>query len=238
MTRTRQEDCGNTLLARVAAEDFERLAPDLACVALPTGFLMASPGEVMDHAYFPRSGVGSIITISPSGRAIETGLFGRDGMAPIALLMGVSISVQQVVIQVPGEVWCIAKAPLLESLERSAPFRHLLGRYAYAVNVQTSFAAVTNAVSPITVRLARWLLMYNDRLSVPTIELTHETIAILLGVRRPSVTSALHVLEGLGFLRASRGRITLIERDELERFACDVYGTPESVYRQVLQTSS
>ena len=106
------------------------------------------------------------------------------------------------------------------------------------MNVQTSFAAVTNAVSPITVRLARWLLMYNDRLSVPTIELTHETIAILLGVRRPSVTSALHVLEGLGFLRASRGRITLIERDELERFACDVYGTPESVYRLVLQTSS
>ncbi|RYF03393.1 MAG: helix-turn-helix domain-containing protein, partial [Oxalobacteraceae bacterium] len=103
---------------------------------------------------------------------------------------------------------------------------------AYAT--QTTYTALSNAVHTIEERLARWLLMSHDRQDENAIPLTHEFMALMLGVRRPSVTIALHSLEGLGLIKANRGVVTIKQRAELEEFACASYGVPEMEYERLI----
>ncbi len=107
-------------------------------------------------------------------------------------------------------------------------------RYALTLGEQIAYTALSNAVHPIDERLARWLLMCHDRSDSDDLALTHEYMSIMLTVRRPSVTSSLHVLEGNGFIRSERGYVTIRNRKALEEFAGDAYGKPEAVYRRLI----
>ncbi len=113
-------------------------------------------------------------------------------------------------------------------------FSNLLARYIQAFGSQISFTALSNAVHSIDERLARWLLMCHDRVDGDEIALTHEFISLMLAVRRPSVTTALHVLEGYKLIRSERGRITIRDRQALETFAGDAYGKPEQEYSRLI----
>jgi CRP-like cAMP-binding protein len=149
-------------------------------------------------------------------------------MGPTAAVMGADRMAHRSLIQVPGEGHRILRTALVDALERSASLRALLLRFAQVQGVQTSYTALSNAVHPINERLARWLLMCHDRHDSDEIPLTHEFLSIMLAVRRPSVTTALHVLEGNRFIRAERGYVTIRNRTALEEFAGDSYGKPEA----------
>ena len=224
----------NQLLRRLAPEDFARLAPHLKALALPKDLVLLEPDQAIAEAFFPESGIGSIITISPEGQMIESGLFGRDGFSPAGLVMGAERSPYRTVIQVAGEGHCIDAQVLGEAANASPGLRDLLLRYAQTLSVQTSYTALSNAVHPIDERLARWLLMCHDRTAGDELPLTHDFLSIMLAVRRPSVTTALHVLEGNRFIRAERGVITVIDRRRLEEFAGDAYGRPEAEYERLI----
>lgn len=215
-------------------EDFASLAPHLEFVKLPKGTVLVEPDQPMTHAYFLDSGLGSIVTISPEGLEVESGIFGRDGMAPTPMLMGVETQTNRILIQIADDAWRIASSPLLAAVEASPALRRLLLRYVQTLSVQTSFTALSNAVHPVDERLARWILMCDDRMGGHDIPLTHEFMSIMLAVRRSSVTTSLHVLEGNGFIRAERGCIVVRDRAALERFAGDAYGKAEATYRELI----
>jgi CRP-like cAMP-binding protein len=114
----------------------------------------------------------------------------------------------------------------------------LLLRYAHALNVQTSATAFANANHTLEMRLARWLLMCHDRIDGYDIEITHDFLAMMLGVRRPGVTTTLHVLEGNQLIRATRGMVTIRDRKRLEELADDAYGLPEREYARLMAEES
>ena len=208
----------NRLLRQLPPVDFARLAPHLEPVELRKQEVLVEPDQPCAHATFPERGIGSIVTVSPEGQMIESGLFGRDGLSPASLALGADRSPHRIFIQAPGEGHRVPAQALREAMAASPALRDLLLRYAQTLAVQTAYTALSNAVHCVDERLARWLLMCHDRAG-DQMALTHEFLGIMLAVRRPSVTTALHVLEGNGFIRATRGLITVRDRQALEEFA-------------------
>lgn len=232
--KTQQPAIGNRLLRLLPELDFNIIAQHLEHVKLPSGFAIAEKGKTIRHAYFIGAGIGSIVAQSPEGQRAEVGLFGRDGWGPVSVLAKAEIHPHDVFMQVAGDGCRIDTTALLEVLESSAALRDMLIKYMQTLSIQTSFTALSNAVHQIDERLARWLLMCHDRIDGDEIPVTHEFLSLMLAVRRPSVTTSLHVLEGNRFIRAQRGYITIRNRDALEVFAADAYGRPEEEYRQLI----
>ena len=222
----------NRLLSLMKVQDFDLLAPHMEWMKLGKGVVLTEPDTPIEHVYFLESGVVSMVAVSPEGLEVEAGIFGREGMGPPDLMMGANTSANRVLIQVEDDAWRIAKAPFLAAVDASPTLRALLLRFVRTLLVQTSYTALSNAVHRIDERLARWILMCDDRVEGADLWLTHEFMSVMLAVRRPSVTTALHVLEGNGFIRTGRGCVIIRDRAALERFAGDAYGRPEAAYRE------
>lgn len=224
----------NILLSRMPAESFARLRDALELVPLPKRAVIYERNKPFTHGFFVETGCGSVITISPEGHKIESGLFGHDGLVPWGIALGADRSPNQVEQQVEGSGFRIDVDVLRSAIEEDAQMRNLFLRYAQATSIQTGYTALTNAVHPVDERLARWLLMVHDRMEGDELPLTHDYLSVMLAVRRPSVTTSLHVLEGNGFIRAERGMITVCNRGALEEFAGDSYGKPEDEFERLI----
>ena len=229
-----QADVRNLLLRKLPEQDFALLAPHLSPCDGPKGRVLFHQNEPVEAAWFMDTGIGSIVAVSPEGLRAESGLFGYEGFAPVAILMGSDRSPYEGLVQLPGECHTISAAALQEAIAASASLRDLLLRFAQTLSVQTSYTALSNAVHPIDERLARWILMSHDRIDGDELPLTHEFLSIMLAVRRPSVTTALHVLEGNRFIRSERGCILVRDRAGLEEFAGDGYGAAEAEYERLI----
>ncbi|MBX3537410.1 MAG: Crp/Fnr family transcriptional regulator [Chelatococcus sp.] len=231
-----QSETRNRLLSMLHHDDFLTLAPHLLPISLPQGYLIARAQEVMTHAYFLEAGIGSIVSHSPEGQRAETGLVGREGVLPVAFALDVSISSHEVIMQVEGHGLQIESGVLRDVLAGRPRVRQIMSRFAHAMWIQTAQTALSNAVHTVEERLARWLLMCLDRMDDGEIPLTHEYMAIMLAVRRASVTTALHVLEGKRFVYAERGRVIVRDRKALEEFAADAYGASELEYSRLIDS--
>jgi CRP-like cAMP-binding protein len=222
----------NRLLARLPTEEIKGLLPHLEPIELPLGFLVVPAGHSVDYVYFLEGGLGSIVAVSPKGQKAEAGMFGLEAFAPTSPAVGLDLSVHEVVIQSPGKAHRIEVASLWKMMGCCPVLVNLLHRASHNLSTQISYTALSNGVHKIDKRLARWLLMCQDRVG-SNIEITHDYIALMLAVRRPGVTEALHVLEGEGFIRSERKHITIRNRPALEEFAREAYGVPEEEYKQL-----
>ncbi|MGE0583693.1 MAG: Crp/Fnr family transcriptional regulator [Flavobacteriaceae bacterium] len=229
-----QERVRNALLRNLAAEDFMSLARRAELVDLPRMLQLAEAGKPAQYAYFPETGIGSIVMRSPEGQSVEVGMFGHDGMSPPVLAAGCTESPMDIFMQVGGRGYRIAAEELGSAMTESLSLRLLLSRYAHVIAVQSASTALSNAVHPVDIRLARWLLMCHDRSEGDELPLTHDFISLMLAVRRPSVTNALHVLEGERLIQSERGFVTVRNREALEIFAADAYGRAEEEYRRLI----
>jgi CRP-like cAMP-binding protein len=227
-----QSVCRNGLLGRLDTAAFSSLAHDLQLTNLDKGTVLVAEDAVVNYLYFIEDGIGSIITTSPEGLECEAGLFGFDGVGPISPIFGVENSPNRVIIQVIGQGYRIERIAFMEAVDNSKSLKALLFRYAHTLMAQTCFTALSNAVHSVDERLARWLLMCHDRSLNDDIALTHDFMSLMLAVRRPSVTTSLHALEGNGFIRTQRGYVTIRNRAGLEDFASDTYGKAEDEYRR------
>ncbi|RUM17243.1 Crp/Fnr family transcriptional regulator [Rhizobium phaseoli] len=234
MAETTMQPRENCLLGLLPKAEYEAVAAHLEPCATPRGYVIVPADAAIEHAYFPCSGVGSVINISPEGNRVEAGLFGRDGFAPVAAAIGASISVPQVAVQVPGFAYRLRQSALLDLMETQPFFAALLHKAAHVLATQAGFTALSNAVHEIDERLARWILMCHDRIDGNELALTHEFIALMLAARRPSVTTALHLLEGYRFIRSVRGMVIVRNRAGLEDFAADAYGKAEDEYERLI----
>lgn len=224
----------NRLLAALSDADGALLHPHLDPVDLALGSVLVEPHEVITHAVFVESGLCSVVAGGTEGARIEIGLFGRDGMAAPALALGADRLPHQIFMQVGGRGHRIAAGTLRRAIETSASLHGVLLRYAQTVLVQIAQTALANARAPAEERLARWLLMYHDRHDGDDLSVTHAFLSLMLGVRRPTVTVAIHTLEGAGLIRARRGRIRVLDRARLEAAAGDAYGPAEAEYERLI----
>ena len=224
----------NRLLAALSDADGELLRPSLEPVELPLGTVLIEPDRVITHAVFAGSGLCSVIASAAESARVEIGLFGRDGMAAPALVLGADRIPHQIFMQVGGRGHRIAADALRRATDSSATLRNLLLRYAQTFLVQTAQTALANAGAPAEERLARWLLMYHDRQDGDDLSVTHEFLSLMLGVRRPTVTVAIHTLEGAGLIRARRGRIRVLNRVQLQEAAGEAYGPAEAEYERLI----
>ena len=224
----------NIILSLLAKPDFSKVAKQLEPVDLPKNFSVVEADQTISHVYFPTSGLASILAVSPEGQKAEAGLFGRCGFGPVAPVLGSDQTSNPCVMQIAGAGYRIAREAFVQILDECPAVRLLAGRFALSLGEQTGYTALSNAVHQVDERLARWLLMCHDRSESDDLALTHEYMSIMLTVRRPSVTSSLHVLEGNGFIRSARGYVTIRNRIALEEFAGDAYGKPEAAYRRLI----
>lgn len=224
----------NRLLRRLSFDDFAHLASHLETATFRKGDVLIEPDRPFEHVYFFESGIGSVVTMTPDSLAAESGIFGREGFAPVGVAMSDDRSPYRTLVQLAGHGHRLEADILRQAFETRPSLRDLLLRYVQALSVQTSYTALSNAVHPVDERLARWLLMCHDRVDGDELALTHEFLSLMLAVRRPSVTTALHVLEGNRFITAERGYITIRDRRRLEEFAGDAYGRPEAEYKRLI----
>jgi CRP-like cAMP-binding protein len=229
-----QASCANRLLASLPAADFDRIAPFLQPIDLPLRFVLAGPETPVEHLYFPTSGIASIIAASPDGHMTDVGMFGREGVGSVSALLDSDASPTRVVMQIAGDGYRLPLAAMRSAMDESASLRRLMLRFAHVMSLQTAYTALCNAVHTLDERLARWLLMCADRHPDIALPLTHDVLSGMLGVRRPSITTALHVLEGRLFIRSRRGQVIIRDRQALERFACNAYGPPEAEYARLI----
>jgi CRP-like cAMP-binding protein/CheY-like chemotaxis protein len=224
---------GNLILGTLPKDSLALLAPHLEPVALQAGMMLETPEDPIRHVYFPTRGVGSVMASDDRGHRIEVGLFGREGMSGLAVVLGHDRSPYETRVQVPGHAYRIAVEALRGALPEPGLHRVFL-RYAQAFSIQVAHTALANGRHTIEERLARWLLMCLDRLGGDTIDLTHEFLAVVLGVRRSGVTVAMHMLEGRRLIRSTRGRVRILDRVGIEALAGGSYGIPEAQYERLI----
>src|SRR4051812_24589969 len=220
----------NRLLAALPIADYEVLAPHITDVTLPNRQVIATRGQPLQHVYFPRGAVLSILVQIDDGQAVEGATVGHEGMLGLAAFLSDGASIEDVVCQVAGESAYIEVDAFRAACERSGPLHEILHRYSLALMGQMTRTAGCNRVHPVEERLARWLLMTHDRVGADTFFLTHEFIAVMLGVRRASVTVAAGILQRVGLIDYRRGRMRILDRSRLQDAACEDYRRTEELY--------
>lgn len=225
---------GNRLISGLAAEDLASIEPYLVHIDLPLRTVLVHANKPTDEAYFIEEGLASVIARMPGGRDLEVGVAGREGMVGTHLVLGDPLSPFSVVMQLAGSGWQISAAHLMDAMSRSRALEQRLLRYVHAMAIQAGSTALANGRSTLQERLARWLLMCHDRSPDDTIPLTHEYLSIMLGVRRPGVTVALHVLEGEHYIRSERGHVVVLDRGGLIQATNGCYGMAEAEHERLL----
>ena len=224
----------NTLLLSLSTSDFDLLAPHLEAVTLGLRKMLEKPNKRIEDVYFPETGFASVVAVQRSGKEVEVGLIGREGMTGLPIVLGNHRSPHATYIQAPERVTPFPRAELRQAMQASVSLRDSLLKFVQAFGVQTTHTAICNAQSRMDERLARWLLMAQDRIQSDILPLTHEFLSLMLGVRRPGVTVALKALRERGLISYRRGEITIKDRKGMARVAGEAYGTPESEYRRLI----
>ena len=224
----------NNLISTLSDADRSLIEPHLTPVQLGKGVVLEEPDTPIKQVHFLMSGVGSTVASDKNGRRIEVGLFGLEGMSGTPVVMHSGFSAHMTFMQIGGDGLAIEADSLRDLMQNSPSLQHHLLRYVQVLLMQTGRTALSNGQSKLEERLARWLLMCHDRISGDMINLTHEFLSIMLGVRRAGVTIATQVLEGKGLIRAKRGQIVILDRDGLQEEAQGSYGIPEAEYTRLI----
>ena len=222
----------NEILNALPEEDLARLSAHLEPVDLPSGRFLYQSLQPITHIYFPNYAVASIVANTSGGRSTEVGIIGREGAVGLDVLMSVDSSPNECMIQIPGDGWRLPTAIVREEFKLCDTVHVSLLRFIHKLMIQISQTTLCNRLHPIEERLSRWLLMSHDRVGGDEISLTQEFLATMLGVNRPSVSIAAGILQTKGFIKYSRGHITVINRRGLEELTCECYRIVKNEYQR------
>jgi CRP-like cAMP-binding protein len=237
MSVVNQPEVQNRLLRALSPTQFQLLSDHLRAVDLPLRHVLVEANEHTSHVCFIESGLGSVVASSVDGQTIEVGHVGREGMTGFHVLHYVESTPNKTYMQVGGSGLMLAVDRLNQILDREAGMRAIFLRYVHSCEIQLAQSALANGRYLVHQRLARWLLMCHDRLGDGDLPLTHDFLALMLGVRRSGVTDQIHIIEGEHAIKASRGSIRIINRSKLEEIAGGCYGIPEHEYQRLVGLS-
>lgn len=213
----------NRLLAALPAEEYARLEPDLRPVSLPLGQILFEPPGHIEDVYFPTTCIISFLTELPSGDSVEVGLAGKEGLAGIEVILGTEKASKVATVQAAGDALRIKSGLLTEAFQRGGKMQQYLLRYTHTLMMQISMSVLCNVRHKVDGRLARWILMYHDRIGSDEFYLTHEFVANMLGIRRASISGVAKQLQDEGLIEYRHGRFHILDRKGLEKKTCECY---------------
>jgi CRP-like cAMP-binding protein len=213
----------NQLLAALSQKECDRILPNLKLVPMPLGKVPYESGDQLQHVYFPTDCIVSLLYVLEDGSSAEISVVGNEGLIGIALFMGGETTPNRAVVQSAGYAYRLPGPSLKEEFHRSGEMQLLLLRYTQALITQMAQTAVCNRHHSVDQQLCRWLLLSLDRLNGNELTMTQELIANMLGVRREGVTEAAGKLQKQGVIHYARGKITVLDRPQLEALCCECY---------------
>jgi CRP-like cAMP-binding protein len=225
---------GNRLLTSLRPSVLERIAGELHLVHLGRREFVFRAHEPLRMVHFPVSAVVSLVARLETGDTLEVGLVGRDGLAGTAVFPGITTMSCDGIVQLPGTAWRMNADTLRRELRAVEPLHAAVGRYAQVLLLRSMQMSACNMFHTVSQRCIRWLLTVNDLVQGDDIPLTHELIATMLGVRRPTVTLTLRALQRAGLVSESRGRVTIRDRRKLEQACCECYRVMADEQRRLL----
>ena len=224
----------NHLLAALPTGALTQLLPQMQSVALSTREVLHAPEAPIKAVHFVETGWASMLMHLENGLAAEVGLVGREGMTGLPLVFGVETSDVEVLVQGPGTALRMEASAFRQALDEHPSLRPLLFRYGEFMRAQVTQTAACNGNHNLEQRLSRWLLMSHDRANGDRFLMTHEFLATMLCVHRPSVTVAARLLQRAGLIRYGNGEITVVDRPGLEAAACECHGVVRRQYQRLL----
>lgn len=223
MSTATQARTENRILAALPGEEYQRLLPHLEQVSMNLSEILFRPDEVIKYVYFPETCIISLLTDLSDGYGIEVGLVGKEGMAGVSVALGSDREPKVATVQGAGTALRLKASVLRAEARRGQMLQAYLLRYTHALMSQISQSVVCNIRHAIEGRLARWLLMYHDRVERDELKLTHEFIANMLGIRRAGVSMVANKLKRAGLIDYYRGAIKIIDRQGLVEMTCECY---------------
>lgn len=227
-----QVELRNQLLKAMPQPSFAQICGYLEPISFSKPSILSDIRAPIEHVYFPETGVVSIFSRANDSDGVQVGLIGREGMSGAGILLGAETSSHRHLTIVGGHGHRLKSQQLVLTLQEHPDTQRFLLRYAHTLMLQISVTALVNATFLISERLARWLLMLHDRSETNEVLVTHQWLASMLGVRRPGITEALNSFESNLLIKASPGRIRILDREGLLRLAGAGYGVPENVYQR------
>jgi CRP-like cAMP-binding protein len=233
-SRKRDEPVANRLLAALPKKEYQHLLPELEHVKLTFGDILFEPGDTIRHVYFPDDSIISLLTTVEDRVMLEVGIVGNEGMAGLAVFMGVNKSRNRSLVQGAGTAMRMKAASLRKEVNNGSALHNLLHLYTHSLLTQISQSAACNRFHMVNARLARWLLMMHDRVAGDEFRLTQEFLSLMLGVRREQVTLAASNLQKQKLISYSRGQIKILNRSGLEAVTCKCYRVIKEEYDDLL----
>jgi len=220
---TYHEPVRNRILAAVPEEEYQRLLPHLEFITLRFKQALYEPNAPIQFGYFPNSGMICVIAVMRDGASVEVGVIGNEGFVGTPILLGVKATPNRALVQIAGNAFRMKAEALEKILPRAPRLELMLRRFVQAQAFQLAQSAACNRLHEVEERLARWLLMAQDRAGSDLLPLTHEFLAEMLGSRRSTVTVAAGALQRAGLIEYSRGRVKILDRTGLANSACECY---------------
>jgi CRP-like cAMP-binding protein len=213
----------NKILLAMTDAEFHVIRPYLEYVALPSHLRVHEPHQKFRFIYFPNEGLMSLVVAMANGKTVEAGIVGREGVAGLPAVAGLSRGPLREVMQIGGNGFRVKVRDLKKTLDSAPDLQRILERYTMMLGLHVAQTAACNRLHDINRRLARWLLMAHDRVDSGTLRITHDFLATMLGTDRPSVSVAAGFFQRMNIIKYSRGAVKILDRGALENQACECY---------------
>jgi CRP-like cAMP-binding protein len=213
----------NKILLSVPDEEYRTIRPYLEFLTMPHHLSLHQPNQTLRFVHFPNAGLISLVVELKDGKTVEAGLLGNEGVAGMPGVLGLKRSPLREIVQIEGNGFRIKVAALKGLLQSTPQLQKIMSRYAAGLAMQVAQTAACNRLHGIEKRLARWLLIAQDRVDSGLLPITHDFLATMLGTDRPTVTLAAGILQEEGIIKYTRGAVRVLNRKKLEEFACECY---------------
>jgi CRP-like cAMP-binding protein len=232
-TTTAGNRVGNKILLSIPDKEYALIRPHLEFLIMPHHLSLYEPGQPLEFVHFPNTGMVSLVIATEDGKTVEVGEVGKEGFAGIQAAVGINRNQVREIVQVAGDGFRVRIGALQSVLQSAPELQRILTRYAVVQGMQFAQTAACNRLHNIEQRLARWLLITQDRVDSATLAITHDFLATMLGTDRPTVSLAAGILQNKQIIEYARGAVQILSRTKLEECACECYGVIQQYNREI-----
>ena len=223
----------NKILLAISDMEYSLILPHLEFLDMPHHLSLYEPGQPLEFVHFPNSGMVSLVIATEDGRTVEVGEVGREGFAGVQAAVGINKNQVREIVQIAGDSFRVKIGALKIVLQSAPELQRILTRYAVVQGMQFAQTAACNRLHNIEQRLARWLLITQDRVDSSTLAITHDFLATMLGTDRPTVSSAARILQDKQIIEYTRGAVQILSRAKLKECSCECYGVIQQYNHEI-----